>query len=60
MKKNNSCSLIKFFRFISCLCLIELLFLKISNELGVITQKITRETMIFSVIVVVIVSLIED
>lgn len=60
MSRKNSCSLIKFFQIISCLVLIELLFLRICNELEVITQKITFETMIFAVIMVVLFSLIED
>lgn len=59
MSKKNPVSIIKFFRYISYLILLLLLFLRISYEIRGMTQCITMETMVFAVIIVILFSLIE-
>lgn len=59
MSKKNPFSIIKFFRYISYLILLLLLFLRISYEIRGMTQCITMETMVFAVIIVILFSLIE-
>ena len=60
MKKEFFVDIIKFLRIISYAILIIVICLRVYNEFQGITQTITMETMLFSVVIFVLFSLIED
>lgn len=60
MKKDFFASIIKILRIISYAILITVICLRVYNEFQGITQTITIETMIFSVIIFILFSLIEE